>query len=45
MGGTEQAPEIYGIVFVVVLFSVVVQGTLVPHVAGRLGVPMVDADP
>ncbi len=45
VGGTEQAPEIYGIVFVVVLFSVVVQGTLVPHVAGRLGVPMVDADP
>jgi NhaP-type Na+/H+ and K+/H+ antiporter len=29
----------------VVLFSVVVQGTLVPHVAGRLGVPMVDAEP
>ena len=44
VGGTEQAPEIYGIVFVVVLFSVVVQGTLVPTVAGRLGVPMVDAD-
>jgi len=45
VGGTDQAPEIYGIVFVVVLFSVVVQGTLVPAVAGRLGVPMVDADP
>ena len=44
VGGTEQAPEIYGIVFVVVLFSVVVQGTLVPTVAGRLGVPMVGAD-
>lgn len=44
VGGTDQAPEIYGIVFVVVLFSVVVQGTLVPAVAGRLGVPMVDAD-
>jgi potassium/hydrogen antiporter len=44
VGGTEQAPEIYGIVFVVVLFSVVVQGTLVPAVAGRLGVPMVDVD-
>ena len=42
VGGTDQAPEIYGIVFVVVLFSVVVQGTLVPAVAGRLGVPMVD---
>jgi cell volume regulation protein A len=44
VGGTDQAPEIYGIVFVVVLFSVVVQGTLVPTVARRLGVPMVDAD-
>ena len=44
VSGTEQAPEIYGIVFVVVLFSVVVQGTLVPTVAGRLGVPMVDVD-
>jgi cell volume regulation protein A len=44
VGGTDQAPEIYGIVFVVVLFSVVVQGTLVPTVAGRLGVPMVDVD-
>ena len=29
-----------GIVFVVVLFSVVVQGSLVPTVATRLGVPM-----
>jgi cell volume regulation protein A len=44
VGGTDQAPEIYGIVFVVVLFSVVVQGTLIPAVAGRLGVSMVDAD-
>ena len=40
VGGTEYAAEIYGIVFVVVLFSVVVQGTLVPTVAARLGVPM-----
>ncbi len=45
VAGTEQAPEIYGIVFVVVLFSVVVQGTLVPAVARRVGVPMVDVDP
>ena len=44
VGGTEQSKEIYGIVFVVVLFSVAVQGTLVPTVAKRLGVPMVDAD-
>jgi cell volume regulation protein A len=40
VGGTEYAAEIYGVVFVVVLFSVVVQGTLVPTVAARLGVPM-----
>lgn len=40
VGETEYAAEIYGIVFVVVLFSVVVQGTLVPTVAARLGVPM-----
>jgi cell volume regulation protein A len=45
VSGTDQSAEIYGIVFVVVLFSVVVQGTLVPHVAARLGVPMADADP
>jgi potassium/hydrogen antiporter len=38
--GTDYATEIYGIVFVVVLFSVVVQGTLVPTVAEQLGVPM-----
>jgi cell volume regulation protein A len=44
VGGTDQAPEIYGIVFVVVLFSVLVQGTLVPTVAERLGVPMADAE-
>ena len=40
VGGTDYAAEIYGIVFVVVLFSVVVQGSLVPTVATRLGVPM-----
>jgi cell volume regulation protein A len=43
VGGTDYAAEIYGIVFVVVLFSVVVQGTLVPTVAARLGVPMAGA--
>jgi len=36
--------QIHEIVFVVVLFSVVIQGTLVPVVAQRLGVPMNDAD-
>ena len=40
IGGVDDGQEIYGIVFVVVLFSVLVQGSLVPVVAGRLGVPM-----
>ncbi len=40
---TDKANQIYGIVFVVVLFSVIVQGTLVPRVAERLGVPMTDS--
>ncbi|MEO5575498.1 MAG: cation:proton antiporter [Gaiellaceae bacterium] len=42
IGGVEDGREIYGIVFVVVLFSVLVQGTLVPTVAKKLGVPMSD---
>jgi len=41
-GGADHAAEIYGIVFVVVLFSVVVQGTAVPAVARRLHIPMHD---
>ncbi len=40
LGGVDEGSRIYGIVFVVVLFSVVVQGTLVPTVARRFGVPM-----
>jgi potassium/hydrogen antiporter len=40
-GNVPQAATVYGIVFVVVLLSVVCQGTLVPLVAARLGVPMV----
>lgn len=40
VGGTDDADRIYGLTFVVVLFSVVVQGTAVPTVAARLGVPM-----
>jgi cell volume regulation protein A len=40
IGEVDDGTEIYGIVFVVVLFSVLVQGTLVPTVAERLGVPM-----
>jgi len=42
VGATDYSAQIYGIVFVVVLFSVVVQGTLVPTVAARLGVPLED---
>jgi cell volume regulation protein A len=42
-GGTDYASGIYGIVFVVVLVSVVVQGSLVPAVATRLGVGMTEA--
>jgi potassium/hydrogen antiporter len=40
IGGVDDGVEIYAIVFVVVLFSVLVQGTFVPAVASRLGVPM-----
>jgi potassium/hydrogen antiporter len=40
LGGVDDGNEIYGIVFVVVLFSVLVQGSLVPTVAARLNVPM-----
>jgi potassium/hydrogen antiporter len=36
----EEDQRIYGIVFVVVAFSVLVQGSLVPHVAGLCRVPM-----
>lgn len=42
VGATRYSAELYGIVFVVVLFSVLVQGTSVPWVARRLGVPMRD---
>ena len=45
VSGTDDAAKIYGIVFVVVLCSVVVQGSLVPSVAARLGVEMVPARP
>ena len=36
----DDANRIYGIVFVVVAFSVLLQGATVPWVAARLGVPM-----
>ena len=38
--GVEDARRLYEIVFVVVLFSVIVQGSSLPFVASRLGVPM-----
>jgi cell volume regulation protein A len=39
IGGVAEADRVYGIVFVVVLISVVGQGTLVPFVAKTLGIP------
>jgi cell volume regulation protein A len=41
----DHAPRVYGIVFVVVMFSVVVQGTLVGPVARASGVPMTLTEP
>jgi cell volume regulation protein A len=41
----EDGERIYDIIFVVVAFSVLVQGTSIPYVASRLGVPMRDSDP
>ncbi|MEP6908960.1 MAG: cation:proton antiporter [Actinomycetota bacterium] len=38
--GVSDARRLYEIVFVVVLFSVIVQGSSMPFVASRLGVPM-----
>jgi cell volume regulation protein A len=40
LGGIEEDRRIYGIVFVVVAFSVLVQGSLVPFVARLCAVPM-----
>jgi cell volume regulation protein A len=43
--GVEDAERIYDIVFVVVAFSVIVQGTSIPWVAARLGIPMRVVEP
>lgn len=45
--GVEHAERVYGIVFVVVLVSVICQGSLVPTVARWCGVPMrtIDQEP
>jgi potassium/hydrogen antiporter len=40
LGGVKDAERIYGIVFVVVAFSVVLQGASIPWAAARLGIPM-----
>jgi cell volume regulation protein A len=44
LGGAPGASHVYELVFVVVLLSVVVQGSLVPYVAGRLRIPMRQRD-
>ncbi|MCW2494404.1 cation:proton antiporter [Jatrophihabitans sp.] len=41
----QGAPRLYGIVVVVVVFSVLVQGTLTPFVADRLRIPMRGEEP
>jgi cell volume regulation protein A len=40
LGAVDDAERIYGIVFVVVAFSVTLQGATIPYAAARLGVPM-----
>jgi potassium/hydrogen antiporter len=40
LGSVDQADRIYGIVFVVVAFSVVLQGATIPHAAKALRIPM-----
>jgi cell volume regulation protein A len=40
LSGVEGAVRLYGIVFIVVALSVIVQGTSLPLIAGRLGVPI-----
>jgi cell volume regulation protein A len=43
--GIDDGERVYDIIFIVVAFSVLVQGTSIPFVAPRLGVPMRDTDP
>jgi potassium/hydrogen antiporter len=43
--GIEDGERIYDLIFIVVAFSVIVQGTSIPFVAPRLGIRMQDADP
>ena len=44
LAAVDGAVELYGIIFIVVLFSVVVQGTSVPYVAERLHIPFRKVD-
>jgi cell volume regulation protein A len=45
IAGIDDAQRIYGLVFVIVLCSVLVQGTSLPFVAPRLGIPMRRPEP
>jgi cell volume regulation protein A len=45
IAGVDDAQRIYGLVFVIVLCSVLVQGTSLPFAATRLGVPMRNPKP
>ncbi|MGH3104487.1 MAG: potassium/proton antiporter [Gaiellaceae bacterium] len=45
LAGIEEAERIYTLVFVVVAFSVIVQGSSIPFAAARLGVPMRTLEP
>ena len=40
LAGVDEGRRIYGVVFIVVAFSVIVQGASIPSAARRLGVPM-----
>jgi potassium/hydrogen antiporter len=40
LGGVDEADRVYEIVFVVVAFSVIVQGSTIPYVTRRLGIRM-----
>ena len=43
--GIDDGERVYDMIFIVVAFSVLVQGTSIPFVAPRLGVRMRDTDP
>ena len=45
LADVDHAGRIYGIVFVVVAFSVVLQGLTIPYAARRLGVPITTRGP